>query len=611
MTSTLSLQTVPSPSPPSPIFSSPISPCDKTTVYYKQYEWQLETKEHYSLLNSKGIDKVMKHVFLFCLEGGWTKLPGETCFDYLVRSGNSENKTWINKHTNKLKEDYKTYDITFLHELIGKACSGISSSLEESLRDGKNLRNAVFHERDKTAIEPGTFPKIEKNALEIAAKVCKYFNNTPDETNRTRLSVEKMIRQVKEGEPTENEKTMSFVNHYLDTDAEEEMRKQVISGMKDVFIPHSATSVPLNSVFHDAKLIKQEKNSDTNSDDQSDSSADVYHETKADDQIKSMNDVLGVRDINNAHSSIIIGDPGSGKSSLLKQISLDMYGGQNEYKFPSVKNYQSLLYIICRDSFYEEFEAYLKGIWHKTMSKLMYKDVLSALKDRKLLLLIDGLDELNEKSRKLVIEVVNTFMKCEGATFIITSRLGFELEIQRLFEQNNVQYEVYKIMPMQSNQEQIEFLERYQRETPGINRPDLINAFKKLKNLGSYLNYPLFLVLICHLVMYDSVSLESISHEGKLMAELMNQSIHAMSEKMKDDVSDNQVELSEDIVKIVCQFSAQSLHRNEHKLTQETYNDMKSQIKKINHKVPFDKCLSCLFQHRSSFYGDKNARYTK
>ena len=296
---------------------------------------------------------------------------------------------------------------------------------------------------------------------------------------------------------------------------------------------------------------------------------------------------------------------------MLKQICLVMYGDQNGSKKPCVKNYQNLLIITCRDNFYGKFEAYLKGIWHKTMSKLKYEDVLSALKNRKLLLLIDGLDELNAKSRKLVIEVVSTFMKYEGATFIITSRPGFEQEMQRLFEQKHVQYEAYEIMPIQSNQEQIEFLERYQREIPGINCPDLINAFKKLKNLGSYLYYPLFLVLICHLFMYNSASLENISHEGRLMAELMIQSMHTMTEIIKDKVSDNQDELSKNIVKIVCRVSAQSLHRNEHKLTQETYMNMKSQIKEINDKVPIDKCLSCLFLQRSSFYGDKKVRYTK
>ena len=81
------------------------------------------------------------------------------------------------------------------------------------------------------------------------------------------------------------------MNHCLDTDAEEEMREQVISGMKDVFVPHSATSVLLNSVFHDAKLKRQKKN-DTKADDQSDSWSDVHHNTNSDDQIKSTNVLL-------------------------------------------------------------------------------------------------------------------------------------------------------------------------------------------------------------------------------------------------------------------------------------------------------------------------------
>ena len=64
----------------------------------------------------------------------------------------------------------------------------------------------VFHERDTTAIDPKTFQEIEKVALEIMEQVCKHFKNTQKETHRTVLSVNELIRQVKIGELTENEK---------------------------------------------------------------------------------------------------------------------------------------------------------------------------------------------------------------------------------------------------------------------------------------------------------------------------------------------------------------------------------------------------------------------
>ena len=558
--------------------------------------WQLSMNDEYTRLNDKGVDDILAKVFQYCLETGWQKKENETVYDYLFLSSEFEDvklMKWISDNKNKLVKDHKTYDVSLLCPLIIQIYPKLSSSLKESLLQGKYLRNRVFHERFTTAKLPNTLLDIETTALDIVREVCKHYEKSQDEEDIKLRWVEKLIKEVRESKYIDKEKRYQNVHHKLDTDAVEEMYNKIYKPLEKQFLPPSDIQVSRDAVFYYPKLKL----------------LNCEEEHVDDDTMVSIHKILNVPESEDSKFSFIVGDPGIGKSSLMKQICLVFCDKKKNSDFRSCYVYQTLFYFSCREKSYANIRQYLNGMYSETTKDLDIEDVLQVIKDRKVLVLIDGLDELNEVSKELVHDALNHLKWCKEVKFIITCRCGFELELEKLFKRDQLKYEVFKMMPIDSVDEQINFLLKYQAAIPEILSPNLLEEFKKLHRFRSHFTIPLFLSLFCHLFLNRYESLKNITHEGSLMQEILNLSIIKLTKRLKFILCVNAIEITQDIVRIVSSISAYCLHRNMYELNEDAYDLVKAKIREINSDVPLDNCMSSFFQKRISVYSHDEGRY--
>ena len=147
---------------------------------------------------------------------------------------------------------------------------------------------------------------------------------------------------------------------------------------------------------------------------------------------KNIDDILSQQ-----HRTVIVGDPGTGKSTLLRFLVLDILSVNPSFKNIS-KQYGKLLPVWLPFAFLSkhlskddslDIKTLLK-IWFKSFGKeYLYDLVKDALEDERLFLVIDGVDEWsNISSAQQAIDRIETTSQLYNARLLYSSRpYGFKL----------------------------------------------------------------------------------------------------------------------------------------------------------------------------------------
>ncbi|KAK4307754.1 hypothetical protein Pmani_020492 [Petrolisthes manimaculis] len=134
------------------------------------------------------------------------------------------------------------------------------------------------------------------------------------------------------------------------------------------------------------------------------------------------NDILSVINpsISKPQLLLLVGEAGSGKSTLLTMITYEwLEGGQGYIK--GLDKYSLVLRVQCRDRHLNSLTDFLNNALPKVYCR--YKDLMQPImKGCSILFLIDGIDEENTQSRKLVEEILNVYRDAANITLLFTSR---------------------------------------------------------------------------------------------------------------------------------------------------------------------------------------------
>lgn len=286
---------------------------------------------------------------------------------------------------------------------------------------------------------------------------------------------------------------------------------------------------------------------------------------------------------NNGHS-IILGGPGSGKSTLLRNIAIDLLS--NYPKLSNISKKWGLhlpvwLPFALWTKYISESQAgvcsikdVLKG-WLKSWDEeRLWPLVEHALDDKRLILLVDGLDEwTNEQSARIALDRLTVFVQQRNIPVILTSRphgferIGFgakEWEIGELSNFSNSQQKellgIWFTLWYENNKDsqQITVDEITRRTRHSIDH--FMSELQKSSDLRELAKVPLLLSLLILLKINDARLPQNRFKAYDKLIELLI-TTHPQRRIAAAGVQVNQLlDLTEDEIKMIMSFLAFTIH---------------------------------------------------
>ena len=153
------------------------------------------------------------------------------------------------------------------------------------------------------------------------------------------------------------------------------------------------------------------------------------------------------------------GESGSGKTTLLRAIQEDILRKEEEKQFEGSKAFEIPSLIACRNSSYRTMTEFLGKELSKIAERVNGNDLIeTAVGKMNSLLLVDGLDEINDDSKVLIEDVIMFLKNHTNAKCIFTSRPHAVKKFQNQLDKEGLPYQTLKIEQIRTKEEQLKFL---------------------------------------------------------------------------------------------------------------------------------------------------------
>nr|XP_027225639.1 uncharacterized protein LOC113817750 [Penaeus vannamei]XP_027225640.1 uncharacterized protein LOC113817750 [Penaeus vannamei]XP_027225641.1 uncharacterized protein LOC113817750 [Penaeus vannamei] len=221
---------------------------------------------------------------------------------------------------------------------------------------------------------------------------------------------------------------------------------------------------------------------------------------------------------NVAQIILLEGVSGSGKSTLAKVLMSQWIAKKSAVK--GLADFDLLIYVECRNSSLTTFSHYLSSLMPKTASSFMLDDLLKCVLNLRLLMIVDGLDELNENSSSFLAEILQ-LKRTVDITIFCTTRPEKVKQFWKLVPEG---FQVTSLVIMGvPESRRIDFVLKYYNEmkkTHTIHNTEGLTRFLTSSSLRDHWRLPLNLMLVAMLWAKSSGSKEdSLSTTTKLYIE--------------------------------------------------------------------------------------------
>ncbi|XP_069937007.1 uncharacterized protein [Cherax quadricarinatus] len=215
------------------------------------------------------------------------------------------------------------------------------------------------------------------------------------------------------------------------------------------------------------------------------------------------------------HIILVEGVAGSGKTTLVTLV-IDEWTQGGQGNISDLDNYELLLWVQCRDPTMTCYQQLLDRLMPEVAIK--FKDILPKLmKLCKILIIIDGLDEDNESSRRLVQSLLQEFKYCSNIAFLCTSRPEKVENFRRTIPaEYTVQHATLHGISRTNVEQFVRLNHQEITKQTGNNRntEELVRRVMKSEGLQEHLRLPMNLILMIYIWDHDpdQLNLTSVTH---------------------------------------------------------------------------------------------------
>lgn len=518
--------------------------------------------------NKAAIDDAIPKAYTTVLHWACKKTPEETYLQYLVRIRTPQymEKRWGTTDKQRIEHaeiDSIKCDVTLLNKLI-RACVELdradkitkqrADTLINYLKELTNIRNAVVHNPKTDAISPDILQRIATETERLFTAAEELYSLGKDVVMRELDNIKTMLQGIDKKGMTEKQAVLTEIANSLCIEGKKETN-EIADRQAKVILPFSDLEVPRKNIFHRCKL-KAVKNK-TEDVEVGASPAENKEESKP-----VSSEQLFTSPSLESNNLTIIGEPGSGKSTLLKALREDFVSVKEKETFPEIRKFELLLFMECR----KDIKTVAKLIKHnfpKTLQKIKADDAIEAMLLRKILICIDGIDELHPCSEKLLRNLIDTFGRHEGVMFIFTSRPGATRWLEETLFDEGISHIVLALQPLTDESEQIEFLDRYSHTLPDPHASDLKGTFLSLdESCKIHLIQPIHLALFCFLYHTSPSDIRKWKNELSIMKKTLNLSKELIRKRLKQEGLKNCENLADELIEKMENVSLRQIKEN-------------------------------------------------
>nr|XP_053644267.1 uncharacterized protein LOC128696863 isoform X1 [Cherax quadricarinatus] len=462
--------------------------------------------------------------------------PPSTAF-YLKANRNQKRFGKVQMETIRNSKDESEFDTSLLYMIIKLGCEKVatinddkwiikSSEMEYFITAIKDMRNDILHgplETDDTTLQDNT-KTLEDLLINCLQTAGVRYNIDKTEVDKEIDYVTDKLKKIMNEIPGNKD----LLKHCSDKlkklmlhDTQEKLREQF---KKITYIN------PLSLICKDLQLEVKEIFVDVNLKQENDDEQVDYHDLLV--------QKTATQHGSSAKPQIILleGLAGSGKTTLMKLVAQEWKSGAQK-KIKGLDDYELVFWLQCKDSTMVSYHDILNRKMPGVSAK--FRNLLPGLIELcEVLIIIDGVDELNDDSQKLVNSVLDEFKKFTNKTIIFTSRPEkletFKKDIPTEYDVTTVKLEgindseVAKFIQL-THQEMV-------KQTRGNRSTQkLINQVLEAKYIQKYLATPMNLTYLIYIwdQTPDELNLMTITqtelydyihqlHQSKLLERLAN-----------------------------------------------------------------------------------------
>ncbi|XP_064079922.1 uncharacterized protein LOC135196975 isoform X2 [Macrobrachium nipponense] len=293
---------------------------------------------------------------------------------------------------------------------------------------------------------------------------------------------------------------------------------------------------------------------------------------------------------------VIQGEAGSGKSTLTKFILADW--AKNSPSIIGLQEYDLILYVECKNRYISNFIDLLTSLMPQVSYEMTDTDFRRSVLEKKTLIIVDGLDEMNENSEKLLIEMLEIYQnrKDNRFQFIMTTRPQ-EIKIKKtlLNKFPTVHIKIHGVPA----ERRVEFVQKLHDEMvkEGLSKEDTSKLVDYMKHsecrLQEHYRLPLNLTLLTYLWANDSKAVNSVTSATQLYVAVLNLLKGRVVFRIPH-VSSNSIQVSMDtLLNRIFQVSLETHKRNSLELSAECYKKLEDECEELN--LPSVEILGAFF----------------